>query len=97
MKMLNNVIQLVHTILMKLLQKVFALLIVVVLKIRRFQILLMVEHNVLISVTKDCFLQMDMNVLIHVILLIIIFIIKTIIHVCYIYILDVFMHLMLMV
>ena len=79
MKMLNNVIQLVHTILMKLLQKVFALLIVVVLKIRRFQILLMVEHNVLISVAKNSLTIT--NVLIYVLLLIIIFMLKMIIDV----------------
>ena len=64
MKILNNVIQLVHTMLMKLLQKVFVLVAVQILMIRRFLILLMVEHNVLISVVKNSLIII--NVLMHV-------------------------------
>ena len=64
MKILNNVIQLVHIILMKLLQKVFVLVAVQILMIRRFLILLMVEHNVLISVVKNSLIII--NVLMHV-------------------------------
>ena len=77
--MLNNVIQLVHTMLMKLLQKVFVLVAVQILMIRRFLILLMVEHNVLISVAKNSLTIT--NVLINVLLLIIIFMLKMIIDV----------------
>ena len=75
-KMLNNVIQLVHTMLTKLLQKVFVLAAVQILMIRRFQIRLIIEHNVQISVVKDSLIII--SVLINVFLLTIMCIFKVI-------------------